>query len=247
MTSETAVFILIGFVAQMVDGAVGMAYGLISTSILLSIGISPVTASASIHIAEVFTAIASGLSHLAFGNVDLPLFRRLVMPGVLGAFAGATVLTRVQPDNLRRAVALYLLVMGVIIILKAFRRIPVGPGKGGRLVWLGLCGGFFDAVGGGGWGAMVTSTLMARGTVPRMVIGTVNLAEFFVAFTASMTFLLALGSVHWEIIIGLLTGGILAAPLAAVACQRLNPRVLMIIVGSIIIILSARTIFGLLS
>lgn len=245
MSSSTLLFIFIGFVAQTVDGALGMAYGVISTSILLSVGVAPVTASACIHMAEVFTAIASGLSHLAFGNVDLRLFRRLVIPGILGAYCGATVMTHLPVAALRKGVAVYLVAVGVVIVWKGFRwreRIQV---QGAKMSVLGFGGGFFDAVGGGGWGPMVSSTLLARGNMPRVVIGTVNLAEFFVAFTASMTFFFTLGGLEWEIILGLLTGGILASPLAAYFCTRISPKVLMLLVGTIIVVLSVRTaIFG---
>lgn len=234
-------FVLVGFLAQIVDGALGMAYGVTSTSVLLSLGVTPAAASASVHAAEIFTTAVSGLSHHRLGNVDKELIKRLLIPGVLGGVLGAYLLTSVPGDLIKPFVSAYLLLMGLIIIRRAFARSeqPAGPVP---LIPLGLIGGFFDAVGGGGWGPVVTTTLVARGKEPRFAIGSVNLSEFFVTLSESITFILTIGLVYWKVILGLLLGGVLAAPLAAYVCKRLPTRALMILVGILIITLSVRTI-----
>jgi len=235
-------YIIVGFIAQMIDGSLGMAYGVSSTTFLLSMGIPPVTASASVHTAEIFASGVSGLAHLKFGNVDRNLLRKLLIPGVIGGVVGAFVLTSVPGKTIKPFVALYLLIMGLVILLKAFKRIEERKVKT-RLFPLGIGGGFFDAIGGGGWGPIVTATLIARGHNPRFSIGSVNLAEFFVTVAEVATFLAIIGLVHREIIVGLIIGGIIAAPLAAYICKRLPSRVLMIIVGALIVLLSIRTIY----
>jgi len=235
------VYIIVGFIAQIIDGALGMAYGVTSTTFLLSIGIPPVAASASVHTAEIFASGASGLAHLRFGNVDKKLFKKLLLPGIIGGILGAYILTAVPGKMIKPFIAFYLLIMGLIILRKAFKKVEEKEVKT-RLVPLGVSGGFFDAIGGGGWGPIVTSTLVARGHNPRFSIGSVNLAEFFVTVAEVATFLTIIGLVHWQIIIGLIIGGVLAAPLAAYVCKRLPSRALMIMVGLIIMALSIRTI-----
>jgi len=235
------VYIIVGFIAQIIDGALGMAYGVTSTTFLLSMGIPPVAASASVHSAEVFTSGASGLAHLKFGNVDKKLFKKLLIPGVIGGILGAYILTAVPGKMIKPFIAFYLLIMGLIILRKAFKKIEQKEVKT-RLLPLGVSGGFFDAIGGGGWGPIVTSTLVARGHNPRFSIGSVNLAEFFVTVAEVATFLTIIGLVHWQIIVGLIIGGVMAAPLAAYVCKRLPSRALMIMVGLIIMALSIRTI-----
>ena len=241
MDLHIIVFVIVGFVAQMIDGALGMAYGVSSAAFLLSLGISPAAASASVHTAEIFASGVSGLSHLRFGNVDRALFRRLLIPGVIGGILGAYVLTTLPGEKIKPFVALYLLLMGAVIVRKALKKIAAA-GRPRRLAPLGLAGGFFDAIGGGGWGPIVTSTLVASGEKPRIAIGSVNLAEFFVTVAEAVTFLLTLGLVHWKMIVGLALGGVLAAPLAAYVCKRLPSRALMILVGILIIGLSLRTL-----
>lgn len=241
MNQTIIVFIIVGFIAQMIDGAFGMAYGVSATTFLLSVGILPAAASASVHTAEIFISGVSGLSHLRFGNVDRKLFKKLLIPGVIGGVVGAYILTNIPGEKIKPFVAIYLLIMGLIILWKALKKIRESEVKT-KLVPLGLVGGFFDAIGGGGWGPIVTSTLVGRGHSPRFAIGSVNLAEFFVTMAEVATFLVLIGIGHWRIIVGLLIGGILAAPLAAHICKRLPSRVLMVIVGVIIIILSLRTI-----
>lgn len=238
--SSFLLFLAVGFAAQMVDGALGMAYGVSSTTLLLGMGVAPAPASASVHMAEVVTSGVSGLSHWKFGNVDKALFRRLVLPGVIGGIIGAYVLASLPGDKLKPWVALYLMLMGVIVLRRAFGKYFPEPTQKG-LRRLGLAGGFLDAIGGGGWGPVVTSTLVANGRAPRYAIGSVNLAEFFVATAQSATFFMTIGLIHWQIIAGLMLGGVLAAPLAAHLCKRIPTRPLMVMVGLLIVALSART------
>jgi uncharacterized membrane protein YfcA len=223
----------------------GMAYGVSSTTFLLSIGVPPAAASASVHTAEVFTTGVSGLTHLGFGNVDKTLLKRLVIPGVIGGVVGAYILTAVPGNVVRPFVSAYLLIMGVIILSKALRRQEDGPKENRSHLFfapLGLIGGFFDAIGGGGWGPIVTTTLVARGDNPRTTIGSVNLTEFFVTLFESITFILTIGLVHWKVILGLMIGGGIAAPLAAYVCKKLPSRALMVVVGLLVVGLSIRTL-----
>jgi uncharacterized membrane protein YfcA len=235
-------FIIVGFLAQMVDGALGMAYGVSSTTVLLSLGIPPAAASASVHTAEIFTTLVSGLSHLRFGNVDKRLLQRLLIPGILGGIAGACILTMVPGKVVKPFIALYLLVMGLLILDKALRKSQESRMRKVPLIPLGAAGGFFDAIGGGGWGPIVTSTLVAGGHNPRFTIGSVNLAEFFVTVSEVIAFIATIGLVHWQVIVGLLIGGVLAAPLAAYVCKKVPARTLMVLVGLLIVGLSIRTI-----
>jgi uncharacterized membrane protein YfcA len=232
-------FVAVGFLAQVVDGALGMAYGVTSTTFLLTLGLPPAAASASVHAAEVFTTGASGLAHLTLGNVDRRLFLRLVGAGVAGAVAGAWLLTAIPATPVRLLVSLYLAAMGGLILRRALRGTPPA-GPAGPLGLLGLAGGFCDALGGGGWGPLVASTLLARGTPPRFTVGSVNLAEFFVALAASATFLLTIGLGHWRIVLALVLGGMVAAPVAALLCRHLPPRPLMLLIGLLILSLSLR-------
>lgn len=242
MEENLPLIVAVGFLAQMVDGALGMAYGVTASTFLLTLGLPPAAASASVHVAEVFTTGVSGLSHLAFKNVDRKLFRKLAIPGVLGAILGAYALTALPVEPIRLAVAIYLAIMGIVILIKGIKRISPPGSEAKRLSLLGLAGGFFDAMGGGGWGPIVTSTLVARGGVPRYTIGSVNLAEFFIAVAASTTFFLTIGLGYWRIVLGLMLGGILAAPLAAFLCKKIPARALMLILGTLIILLSLRAL-----
>jgi len=238
------VFVIVGFFAQIIDGALGMAYGVSSTSVLLGMGIPPAVASASVHTAEIFTSGVSGLSHLKFGNVDRKLFKKLLIPGIIGGILGAYILTSVPGKVIKPFVAGYLLIMGLMILRRAFKFKRIQEKKvESKLFPLGVGGGFFDAIGGGGWGPIVTSTLIARGNHPRYSIGSVNLAEFFVTVAEVATFFTMIGFLkHWQIIVGLIIGGVIAAPFAAYVCKRLPSRVLMVIVGILIMGLSIRTI-----
>lgn len=239
---DLLLYIAIGFAAQMVDGAIGMAYGVTATSVLLSAGIPPATASACVHAAETFTTAASGTAHWKLGNVDRKLLWRLAVPGAIGGAIGAYALSEFPGDTLKPFIAAYLLILGFVIIWKALIKRPreapaprsVGP--------LGFFGGLLDAIGGGGWGPIVTSSLLGQGTTPRYAIGSVNLAEFFVTLTISATFFMTIGLSLWPIILGLIIGGVIAAPLAALAAKYVPAKVLMLIVGCVIIGLSLRTL-----
>jgi uncharacterized membrane protein YfcA len=238
--SELLPFILIGFGAQLIDGALGMAFGTISSTMLISVGVSPAAASASVHIAESFTTGISGLSHSLMRNVNWRLLARLAIPGVIGGVCGAYLLAEVlDPDVARPLVLFYLACIGLYLLWRGLGHRPnertpkvVEP--------LGLIGGFLDGAGGGGWGAVVTSNLLIQGSSPRQTIGTVNTAEFFLAISVSITFILTLG---WEdftaATLGLLIGGIMAAPLGALLARHLSARVLMIMVGIVLTLTSA--------
>ncbi len=240
MWDQFVLFVTVGFAAQMIDGAVGMAYGVSATSVMLSVGIPPATASASVHAAEVFTTGISGLSHWRFGNVHWPVVARLAIPGMIGGALGAYVLTTLPEEIIRPVVTGYLLLMGIWIIAKAFstRSTPVEWPR--WLVPLGFGGGFLDAAGGGGWGPMVASTLLGTGASPRYTIGSVNAAEFFVTLVISVTFLSTIGIELWPIITGLIIGGAIAAPFAAYIAKTVPDRPLMVLVGAVVILLSIR-------
>lgn len=242
ITEAMIIFIVVGFIAQMIDGSIGMAYGVSSTSFLLGLGIPPAPAIASVKTAEMFTSGVSGLSHLKLGNVDKNLFKKLLIPGIIGAFLGAYILVMVPGDTLRPFIAFYLLIMGFVILMNAFQKIREREVRT-KLFPLGLAGGFFDALGGGGWGPIVTTTLVARGNTPRFTVGSVNLSEWFVTVTQVVVFIATIGLVHWQIIIGLMIGGVIAAPLAAHVCKWLPTRALMIIIGVVITSLSIRTLY----
>lgn len=240
---DILLYVAIGFAAQMIDGAIGMAYGITSTTVLLNFGVPPATASACVHAAETFTTGASGFAHWKIGNVDRRLIWRIAVPGMIGGALGAWLLSGLPGDLLRPLVSGYLLLLGVFIIWKAVHRRRTfvdEPPK--NLTPLGFIGGFMDAIGGGGWGPIVTSTLLGQGTKPRYAIGSVNLAEFFVTLTISATFVLTIGLSHWTIIAGLVIGGVIAAPFAALAAKHLPDRLLMSMVGGVVILLSLRTI-----
>ena len=240
---EFLLFCLAGFIAQIIDGTLGMAYGVSCSTILLQLGISPAVASASVHTAEVFTTGVSGLSHLYFKNVDKNLFIRLAIPGIIGAVIGAFLLSKVLDGNVVKPfIAGYLLVLGILILIKSIRE-PLFKDEIKRVSPLGFIGGLLDAIGGGGWGPVVTSNIIHRGKTPQMTIGTVNTAEFFVAFFSTGVFLFFLGLEGWKIILGLIFGGVLAAPVGPYLIKFLRPRVLMFIVGIFIIITSCYTIY----
>jgi hypothetical protein len=238
---QIEVWVLVGFLAQMVDGTLGMAYGVSASSLLLSFGLPPATASATVHAAETVVTGFSALSHHYFGNVDRRLFRSLVLSGMAGAAVGAYLLSSVPGEAFKPWVAGYLAVMGVLIVAKAFTRVPPVE-VADHVVPLGLAGAAADAMGGGGWGPIVASTLLARGNHARTTVGTVNAAEFFVTLTASVTFFLTLGFSHWPVIAGLALGGMVAAPLGAYACRKIPHRPFMVLVGLLVIALSLRTL-----
>ena len=227
-------FVLIGFAAQLIDGALGMAFGQISSTLLITLGVPPAAASASVHTAETFTTAVSGISHVAHRNVDWWLFLRIVIPGVIGGVAGAYLLTRISADAARPAVLTYLTALGLYLFYRGImhRHTEKRP----RVIApLGLAGGFLDAAGGGGWGAIVTSNLLVQGSNPRKTIGTVNTAEFFLTITISATFIAALGWKAFTIATtGLLLGGVLAAPFGAMIAKRVNADLLLTFVGAVL-------------
>lgn len=242
MPEDFLLYVAVGLVAQMVDGAIGMAYGIVSSSVLLSMGIHPATASACVHAAETFTTAASGASHWKLGNIDKKLVWRLAVPGMIGGAAGAVVLSNIDGNVIKPFVAAYLLLLGLFILYKATRTTVQDRAPPERVAPLGLAGGFLDSIGGGGWGPIVTSSLIGHGTAPRYAIGSVSLSEFFVTLTISGTFFLTIGLELWPIISGLIVGGVLAAPFAAYMTKHLQDKTLMIIVGCVVTLLSMRTI-----
>lgn len=242
MWDELLTFAAVGFAAQMVDGAIGMAYGVTSTSAMLSFGVPPATASACVHAAETFTTAASGISHWKLGNIDRKLVLRLAVPGMIGGAIGAYVLSQIPGEQFRPYISAYLLFLGVLILFKAFKGRPVTSPPIGSVAPLGFFGGLLDSLGGGGWGPIVTSTLLGQGASARYTIGSVNLAEFFVTATISGTFFLTIGLELWPIITGLIIGGVIAAPFAAYATKYIPEKILMILVAVVIIVLSARGI-----
>ncbi len=241
LSADLLLYIAIGFAAQVIDGALGMAYGVTASSLLLGPGIPPAVSSATVHAAECFTTGTSALSHHAFGNIDRQLFRRLQMPGVIGAAVGACQLASLPSDALKPWIAAYLLLIGVVILVKAFRDVPSRKVTS-HLAPLGFFGALIDAIGGGGWGPIVASNLLARGNAIRFTVGTVNAVEFFVTLTASLMFLLKLGLSHWPIIIGLALGGVVAAPLGAWMVRHVRPRPMLCVVGLLVVVLSMRTL-----
>lgn len=236
-------FVLVGFMAQLVDGALGMAYGVSCTTFLLQLGVPPRVASASVHTAEVFTTGASGLAHLRFRNLDKPLFFKLAIMGSVGSVLGAWLLADVLEGSLvHLAVAAYLLVMGLLILGKGSRKAVPAERPVRHAGWLGLVGGFLDAVGGGGWGPIVASHILGCGKDPRRTIGTVNTAEFFVTFFGTGVFLFYVGLESWRVVAGLVLGGIMAAPWGAWMASRLERRTLLILTGTLVVSLSILTI-----
>ncbi|WP_428832650.1 sulfite exporter TauE/SafE family protein [Labrys okinawensis] len=229
----------VGLLAQIVDGALGMAYGVTSTTFLLSAGVPPAAASASVHIAEIFTTGFSGLAHWRLGNVDGRLFARLLIPGVVGAVLGAYLVTTIDGELLAPWISAYLLLLGLYIVSKAFRTIHVRTDPPTFVAPLAVAGGFVDAIGGGGWGPVVTTSLLGTGQDPRTTIGSVNAAEFFLAIASGFSFALLGGFTHWTTIAGLVFGGLFAAPLAALLGRQLPTRALLVIVGVLITSLSA--------
>ena len=231
--------VAVGFFAQAIDGALGMAYGVTATTFLLGAGASPASASASVHIAEIFTTGFSGVSHLKYGNVNRQLFTRLLVPGILGAVLGTIVITQLEGEVMRPYVTAYLLIMGLYILSKAFRKFRARADEPRHVGKLAAFGGFVDAAGGGGWGPVVTSTLVGSGRDPRTTIGSVNFAEFFITVATAASFSLLAESGTWVLVAGLVVGGLFAAPFAALLCRRLRARTLLILVGTLISAISA--------
>jgi len=243
---EFLIFFAIGVFAQLVDGTLGMGYGATSTSFLLAYGVPPVISSTGVHVAEMFTTGASAISHHKFGNINKKLVKHLLIPGVLGSITGAYLLSDViNGDVIKPFIAVYMIVLAIIIIRKALAK-SIAKKKTKKLGYLAAFGGFMDAVGGGGWGPIVTSTLLGRGRNPRYTIGSVNAAEFAISFASGITFML-FGGIHgWQVIIGLILGGVIAAPLGAYLVNKIKRKPMMIAVGILIILLSLKTLSKLL-
>ena len=245
---EFILFAIVGFLAQAVDGALGMAYGVISSTTLLAFGVPPAHASAAVHAAEFFTTAASGSAHLYHRNIDWKLFRRLAPFGIIGGCLGAFILTSVDGSVMKPFVTTYLALVGAWLVARSFRKIPSKPVHGVILAPLGAAGGFMDAVGGGGWGPIVTTGLLGAGAAPRYVIGTVNASEFLITLAVSLTFLITLLTGHWAeagdlisnlaAVAGLVVGGLFAAPLAGYFVKTMSEIFLLRLVGILIMLLA---------
>ncbi|OQP61428.1 ABC transporter permease [Niastella vici] len=236
--------LLAGFLAQLVDGALGMGYGVTSATILLTAGVPPAAMSGSIHTAEMFASGASGYSHYKFGNVNKKLFKALVIPGVLGAVFGAILLVKFgdsQTAYIKPVIATYTMLLGIRILWNAFKK-EQKKKKFKHYGWLAGFGGFLDSFGGGGWGPIVTTTLITKGRSPRFVIGSVSLTEFFVTLASAFTFFISLGVTHWQVIVALIIGGLLAAPVAAKLAGKLPRKTSMILLGFLVIFWSLKII-----
>jgi uncharacterized membrane protein YfcA len=245
-TLESSAFwiaLAIGVAAQAVDGALGMGYGVTASSFLLGTGASPAVASASTHIAKLFTTGVSGIAHAKYGNVDRRLFARLLLPGMAGGMLGVLLVTQVEGRLLKPFISAYLLVIGLHILAKAYRSLRPAQGEPRHAAKLGLFGGFVDAVGGGGWGPVVTSSLVGSGNDPRTTIGSVNFAEFFMTLATAASFTLLAVEGTWPVVAGLVIGGLVAAPFAALLCKAARPRVLLVSVGALICALSAWNLY----
>ena len=231
------VFVIVGLLAQMVDGSLGMAYGITSSSLLLGIGLAPAVVSACVHAAEVVTTGISGISHGYFGNIDRKLLLKLALPGALGGMVGALLLTHLDTPWLRPIISAYLLILGVYLIVRAYGGLNKAA-KVSHVKTTAVVAGFFDAVGGGGWGPMTTTRLISQNMEPRYAIGTVNAAEFFVSLAITIVFISTLDLTHLNMILGLLIGGAIAAPFAAWLTKHLPARIMMGVVGSLVVVIS---------
>lgn len=245
-------FIAVGFAAQVVDGALGMAFGVISSTLLVSVmGVSPATASAGVHIVESFTTGVSGMSHAIHRNINWKLFFRLLIPGVIGGALGAYVLSSLDASVTRPFVMAYLTGIGLYLLYRGFG-FPLHVREPRIVEPLGLVGGFLDAAGGGGWGPVVTSNLIVQGSPPRTTIGTVNSTEFFLTVTISASFLFHIGMEGFDSefvnpVLGLLIGGVVAAPFGAIVAKRVPARTLMLMVGVVLTLTSAYGVWSALS
>lgn len=237
-SADFLVLVGIGFLAQLVDGALGMAFGVVSTSAMLAMGVTPAQASAVVHTAEIFTTGASAASHIHHRNVDWRYVLRLGMGGVLGAILGAWILSNMDSSLMRPVISAYLLLVGVFILIKCCRNISARDTPARWLSPLGFCAGFLDATGGGGWGPIATSTLIGSGHAPRKTVGSVNATEFFVTVAAATTFFVELGASLLSHLVPLALGGIIAAPFGGWVVKYVAPRILMFVVGVLVVVLS---------
>lgn len=240
-TKDLFTFIGIGIVAQLLDGALGMGYSVACSSFLLGLGLAPAYTSATVHLAKAFNTGASGISHLRFNSLNQKLFRSLLIPGVAGSILGAWLLASIlNADSVKPFIALYLLLLGILILLKPFR-ITKEKRRVKKISWLALAGGFVDSIGGGGWGPIVTSNLLQKGRVSSYSVGSVNIVEFFVALSASLTFIYFGKFSGWQAIIGLIVGGITAYPFTSFIVSKINRKAITIALGLIVIVLGINT------
>jgi siroheme synthase-like protein len=242
-------FLGAGFVFALIDGAIGMSYGVTSTTFSLSMGIPPASASMGVHLSEIMSNGIAGWMHYRMGNINWKLFKMLLIPGIIGAVSGAYLLSSLEhySQYTKPFVSLYTLILGVVILSKAFKTKTIkSSDKFKRIQLLGLGGGFIDAVGGGGWGSIVLSTLIAGGRHPRFSLGTVKLSRFFIALMSSLTFFAMLNSHHWEAVAGLVIGSAIASPIAAKISNRISAKAIMIAVGVIVILISIKSIVAFL-
>lgn len=243
-------FLCGGFVFAMIDGAIGMSYGVVSTAFSISMGISPASASMAVHLSEIMSNGIAGWMHYRMGNVNWKLFKLLIIPGILGACVGAGLISSLEQYAVytKPLVSIYTLILGGVILSKAFKTAKKkSADKIKRISLLGLGGGFIDALGGGGWGSIVLSSLIAGGRHPRFSLGTVKLTRFFIAMIGSLVFLTMLNGAPWSAIAGLIIGSALAAPIAARISNRISVKVIMVAVGIIVILVSLRSIFAFIS
>jgi len=240
-------FLLGGFIFSMIDGAIGMSYGVTSTSFSLAMGVPPASASMGVHLSEILSNGIAGWMHYRFGNVNWKLFKLLLIPGILGAVTGAYLLSSLEhySNYTKPFVSLYTLILGGVILSKALKPKAKGRHEGGKIKkisLLGAFGGFIDAVGGGGWGSIVLSSLIAGGRSPRFSLGTVKITRFFIALMSSLTFITMLNGKHWEAVAGLVIGSALASPIAAKVSNKISAKAIMLSVGVIVILVSLRSI-----
>ncbi|RDS78502.1 sulfite exporter TauE/SafE family protein [Alteriqipengyuania lutimaris] len=246
--AEILPFIAVGFAAQLVDGALGMAFGVITNTLLVGLlGVPPALASQRVHLVECFTTASSAISHLVNRNIDRKLFFRLLIPGVIGGVAGTTVLASIDAAVIKPFVLTYLAGIGIYLLVRGLLYPPVMR-EAKRVAPLGLIGGFLDAAGGGGWGPVVTSNLLIQGAEPRRVVGTVNSVEFFLTVSVSIAFIFHLGLGDFVgATLGLIIGGVAAAPFGALAARHFSPKLVLILVGIVLTVTSAYGIYTALS
>jgi len=244
LDKEFFLFCLAGFVAQIIDGALGMAYGVSCSTLLQSLGIPQKLVTASVHTSEVFTTGVSGLSHIAMKNIDKKLFFRLVISGVISAIIAAVLISKyIDGKAVKPFISAYLLLLGIWILIKSFRQFEFKNTALKYAPYLGFIGAFFDVIGGGGWGPIVTSNLIDKGNSPKEVIGTVNTAEFFITFASTGVFIFLVGIDSWKIILGLIIGGVIAAPIGAYIIKFIQPKTLLRLVGVLIVVTNTYNIY----
>lgn len=241
-------FLIAGFIFAMIDGAIGMSYGITSTTFSLSMGIPPASASTAVHISEILSCGIAGWMHLRMGNVNKKLFKILILPGIAGAVIGAYLLSSLEHYAMytKPLVSLYTLILGTVILLRAIRaqRKKHVAKKIKKIGLLGFGGGFIDAIGGGGWGSIVLSSLIAGGRHPRFSLGTVKATRFFIAMLSSLTFVTVLYHVHWDAVLGLVIGSAIASPIAARVSNKISAKTIMVAVAVIVILVSMKSIYS---